>query len=133
MVIGVIGRSTGSDCNKMAGFNLLNFYPSLQPVNGKMPHDGQITFYFEPTGNILYVHFVTPFDAFAMEQMVDEMISRRTAPLHNIITFNSDARTRFARMLLFAIQVCHIVVMVETSNVFDTTYLAIFRAMKTIR
>lgn len=132
-MIGVIGRSNDSDCNKMAGFNLLNFYPSLQPVNGKEPHDGQITFYFEPTGNILYVHFVTPFDAFAMEQMADEMISKRTAPLHNIITFNSHARTRFARMLLFAIQVCHIVVMVETSNVFDTTYLAIFRAMKTIR
>lgn len=42
-------------------------------------------------------------------------------------------RTRFARMLLFATQICHIVVIVEPSPSFDTSYLSIFKGLKIVR
>lgn len=48
-------------------------------------------------------------------------------------SFNSSLRTKFARMLLFAIQVCHIIVLVEPSAAFDSNYLSIFKSLKTIR
>lgn len=51
----------------------------------------------------------------------------------NFVNFNSNMRTRFARMLLFAIQVCHMIVLVEPTSVFDTSYLSIFKSLKIIR
>ncbi len=36
-------------------------------------------------------------------------------------------------MLLFATQICHIIVLVETGKVFDASYLSMFKALKTIR
>ena len=42
-------------------------------------------------------------------------------------------RTRFAQSLLFATQICHIVVFVEPSSSFDSSYLSIFKALKIIR
>lgn len=36
-------------------------------------------------------------------------------------------------MLLFATQICHIVVFVEPSSLFDSSYLSIFKALKIIR
>lgn len=49
------------------------------------------------------------------------------------LPFSSQLRTRFARILLFATQICHIVILVETSSSFDASYLAIFKALKIIR
>lgn len=48
-------------------------------------------------------------------------------------SFNSSLRTKFGRMLLFAIQVCHIIVLVEPSSAFDSSYLSIFKSLKLIR
>lgn len=140
IVIGILGKSSFPDCNKMTGFQVFNYYQSLHPSDpatpsdneNQKPKDGQITFYFEKTSNLMYVHFVTPFDSYAMEQLVDEILQQPDGP-QNIISFNSYARTRFAKTLLFAIQVCHIIVLVETSNSFDSSYLSIFKALKIIR
>lgn len=133
VVVGVLGKSKHSHCNKMTGFKILPFYPSLMDKNVK-PKDGRITFYFEEIGNILYLHFETTFDAQIMQHFVETsmQVDDVDQPM-NIISVNSKARTKFARILLFAIQICHIIVLVETNNVFDSSYLSIFKALKTIR
>jgi protein SMG8 len=51
----------------------------------------------------------------------------------HFLSFHSDIRTRFARMLLLATQICHIVILVEPSSSLDTSYLSIFKALKIIR
>lgn len=137
-----MGKSNDEDCNKMAGFDLIKFLPT-----SKAPcQDGEIRFYFEPNASKkLYIHFKTPFDT----QIMEEMLLKRalneftvSAPLHEDdeektssppASFHSLIRSRFAQILLFAIQVCHVIVLVETNNVFDTSYLSIFRALKIIR
>lgn len=53
--------------------------------------------------------------------------------LDDFISFNSYIRNRFARMLLFAIQVCHLIVFVDTGNTFDVSFLSIFKSLKIIR
>lgn len=108
--------------------------------------DGQISFYFDETNSkILYVHFQTTFDEHIMEQLLHERFSSASMEAsasdkrkhrrkeQSTVSFYSYLRTRFAQILLFAIQVCHIIVLVEPSNVFDTSYLNIFKALKVIR
>lgn len=145
MVVGVIGKSTDAECNKMAGFDMIK----LAPDTNSSAQNGQIRFYFnESEGKTLYIHFNTMFDemvmeTFVMEQMLkavadakeepaqDKRSSRRqNSSIHSLHTL---IRTKFAQMLLFAIQVCHIIVLVEPNNVFDTSYLSIFKALKVIR
>lgn len=145
IIIGVIGKSMDENCNKMAGFDMIKFSPDATTTIA----DGQISFYFDETNNkILYIHFQTTFDERIMERMLHERFAeKQSAPTEgcagdkrnhrrkelSMVTFHSYLRTRFAQILLFAIQVCHIIVLVEPSNVFDTSYLNIFKALKVIR
>lgn len=133
------------NCNKMAGFDMIKFSPDATITIA----DGQITFYYDETNNkILYIHFQTTFDERIMEQMLHERYAANASNTgdvsahdkrsyrrkdHSMVSFHSFLRTRFAQILLFAIQVCHIIVLVEPSNVFDTSYLNIFKALKVIR
>jgi protein SMG8 len=93
---------------------------------------GNITFYYEKSGNMLFVHFETTFDNYIMQQILEGTI-QKDGQLDRFLSFHSYIRTRFARILLFATQVCHCVVMVEPGNVFDATYLSIFKSLKIIR
>lgn len=114
----------------MTGFEVLNAYAQLDATE---PQEGQITFYFEPNGQILYLHFVSAFDVFAMDSLLVDMLANAD-PNADVISFNSLLRNLFARMCLFAIQVCHIIVLVESDgHAFDTSYLSVFHAMKKIR
>lgn len=145
VVVGVIGRSTDAECNKMAGFDMIK----LAPEPNASVQNGQIRFYFnESEGKTLYIHFQTMFDEMVMEKFVMEQMlkasteakeeptqekrsgRRRSSSNHSLHTL---IRTKFAQILLFAIQVCHIIVLVEPNNVFDTSYLSIFKALKVIR
>lgn len=112
--------------------------------------NGQIRFYFnESEGKSLYIHFQTTFDEMVMEQLLLEQLTkaasdtkeepsvqdkrggkRQNTAIHSLHTL---VRSKFAQMLLFAIQICHIIVLVEPNNVFDTSYLSIFKALKVIR
>lgn len=112
--------------------------------------NGQIKFYFnESEGKTLYIHFQTTFDEMVMEQFLLERLAktsmdskddhqiqekrngkRRNSTVHSLLTI---VRSKFAQILLFAIQICHIIVLVEPNNVFDTSYLSIFKALKVIR
>lgn len=111
--------------------------------------NGQIRFYFnESDGKSLFIHFQTPFDEKIMEQLLHEKLTNtkiddkdkhdsekwhsnhRSNSLHS---FHTLIRSKFAQILLFAIQVCHIIIVVEPSNVFDTSYLSIFKALKVTR
>lgn len=126
----------------MAGFDLVKFLPTSDSHN----QDGEIRFYFDQNnGKKLYIHFKTPFD----NQIMEEMLLKHTlnesvvsTPTHKVgdtkssappVSFHSLIRSRFAQILLFAIQVCHMIVLVETNNVFDTSYLSVFKALKIIR
>ncbi|XP_001844514.2 protein SMG8 [Culex quinquefasciatus] len=128
IVVGIIGKSSTPDCNKLVGFNLLTIHPALTDTD---PRDGRVKFYFENDGKILYLHFETTFDQHVMADLLAKAV--QTGIQDNFINFNSTVRTRFARVLLFAIQVCHMIVLVEPSSVFDTSYLSIFKSLKIIR
>ncbi|XP_058446139.1 nonsense-mediated mRNA decay factor SMG8 isoform X2 [Malaya genurostris] len=128
MVVGVIGKSSTPDCNKLVGFNLLTIHPAL--TDSKCC-EGRIKFYFENEGNILFLHFETTFDQYVMGDLL--MKAAQSGSDYNFVSFNSRIRTRFARMLLFAIQVCHMIVLVEPTSVFDSSYLSIFKSLKIIR
>lgn len=131
------------NCNKMAGFDMIKFSPDATTTIA----DGQISFYFDETNNkILYIHFQTAFDERIMVRMLHERFAAKPSAATessdkrnhrrrelSTVSFHSYLRTRFAQILLFAIQVCHIIVLVEPSNVFDTSYLNIFKALKVIR
>lgn len=149
IIIGVIGKSLDDECNKMAGFDMIKFTPEPNTTVS----NGQIRFYFnESGGKTLYIHFQTSFDEMVMEQMLHERMEKATnenSDVHSTSTtsekrsarnrnsaidsFHTYVRTKFAQILLFAIQVCHIIVLVEPNNVFDTSYLSIFKALKVIR
>lgn len=141
IVVGVLGKSQQSDCNKMSGFEVLNEFPSLAPRSTTVesvdtsllnqPADGQISFYFERSGNILYMHFVTLYDTAIALRLAKNL--HAADPSQGIIALNSSARQSFAQALLLAIQTCHIVVLVETGRVFDSSYLAMFKALKNVR
>ncbi|XP_053675397.1 nonsense-mediated mRNA decay factor SMG8 [Anopheles nili] len=131
IIVGVLGKSTEAHCNKLVDFDLLNVHPSLAEEPGI---DGQVKFYFRTEGKTLFLHFDATFDSFVLLELAERMMAEKTveSPLH-FIEFNSAIRTRFARVLLFALQVCHILVLVESSMSFDMSYLSIFKSLKIIR
>uniref|UniRef100_A0A182N8M3 Nonsense-mediated mRNA decay factor SMG8 n=1 Tax=Anopheles dirus TaxID=7168 RepID=A0A182N8M3_9DIPT len=131
VVVGVLGKSAEAHCNKMLDFDILHTYPSLTDKPGR---DGQVKFYFRAEGKTLFLHFDAPYDNFVLLDLAERMMKEKSNdfPLH-FIEFNSAIRTRFARMLLFALQVCHILVIVESSISFDMSYLSIFKSLKIIR
>lgn len=144
VIIGVIGKSMDVECNKMTGLNMVKFAPEPNATI----QNGQIRFYFnESDGKSLYIHFQTTFDEMILEQLLHEKsintdetgdeqktdksyAKRRNSSINSIHTL---VRTKFAQVLLFAIHVCHIIILVEPNNVFDTSYLSIFKALKVIR
>lgn len=139
----MIGKSSDESCNKMAGLGMMRFLPDRD----EQIADGQIKFYFDECNDqILYLHFETTFDARIMEKLLFERSAaeRESESAQteggtgetrkpNEVSFNSFVRTRFAQILLFAIHVCHVIVLVEPSSVFDSSYLNIFKALKVIR
>lgn len=146
VIIGVIGKSMDAACNKMAGFDMIKFAPE----SDVSVQNGQIKFYFnESEGKSLYIHFQTTFDEMVMEQFLMEQLAKaandtkeeqttqekRNSKHRNsaVQSLHTMIRSKFAQILLFAIQVCHIIVLVEPNNVFDTAYLSIFKALKVIR
>uniref|UniRef100_A0A7G3A9K2 Nonsense-mediated mRNA decay factor SMG8 n=1 Tax=Lutzomyia longipalpis TaxID=7200 RepID=A0A7G3A9K2_LUTLO len=114
--------------NKMEIFKNLPEYPSLsEKFLPGCSKDGRITFYADHQNQILYLHFETTYDNCVMMKILEE------ERFEHFVNFSTHIRTRFGRMLLFASQVCHIVVLVETQSAFDTTYLGLFRSLKVIR
>ncbi|XP_058819673.1 nonsense-mediated mRNA decay factor SMG8 [Topomyia yanbarensis] len=128
IIVGVIGKSSTPDCNKLVGFDLLTVHPALTDSGCC---EGRIKFYFENKSNVLFLHFETTFDQYVMGDLLAR--AAESGIDDNFVNFNSRMRTRFARMLLFAIQVCHMIVLVEPTSVFDTSYLSIFKSLKIIR
>ncbi|XP_058124379.1 nonsense-mediated mRNA decay factor SMG8 [Anopheles ziemanni] len=131
VVVGVLGKSFEPHCSKLLNFDLLHTHPGLGDETGT---DGRVKFFFRPEGNTLFLHFDATFDNFVLMQLAEQMLSKQPDgnPAH-FIEFNSAIRTRFARVLLLALQVCHILVLVEPSVSFDMSYLSIFKSLKIIR
>lgn len=124
----------------MVGFDMVN----INTNSSATCRNGQIRFYYnEANPKTLYLHFQTAFDEVIIEQMLCDRMQQlmmnkdvdveNADPKDEINSFHSFARTKFAQMLLFAIQICHVIVLVETNGVFDTSYLSIFKALKVIR
>ncbi|XP_050076876.1 nonsense-mediated mRNA decay factor SMG8 [Anopheles maculipalpis] len=131
VVVGVLGKSNEAHSNKLLDFDILHTHPSLTDDSAV---DGRVKFYFRPEGQTLFLHFDAPFDNFVLLNLAERIMLEKgdESPLH-FIEFNSAIRTRFARVLLFALQVCHILVLVESSASFDMSYLSIFKSLKIIR
>lgn len=68
-----------------------------------------------------------------MEQCLEEISTGKCPSLESFVSFNSHSRTTFGRILLFALQICHIVVLTEPGPSFDTSYLTLFKSLKIIR
>lgn len=66
-----------------------------------------------------------------MQKMLLEELENQT--FDQFLTFHQKVRNRFARMFLFATQVCHIIIFVELSVTFDASLLGVFKALKIIR
>ena len=81
--------------------------------------------------SILYLHFETTYDAACMQKMLAEELEQQT--FDQFLTFHQKVRNRFARMFLFATQVCHLIVFVELSVTFDASLLGVFKSLKIIR
>ncbi|XP_059618175.1 nonsense-mediated mRNA decay factor SMG8 [Phlebotomus argentipes] len=129
VIVGVIGKSSAPHCNKMEIFKNLSEYPSLaEKILLDGGQEGRITFYVDNSNHIIYLHFETTYDNGVMMKMLEE-----EEDYEHFVNFSTHIRTRFGRMLLFASQVCHIVVLVETQSDFDRTYLGLFRSLKVIR
>lgn len=130
IIVGVIGKSSNADCNKMAGLQMLRTNPVFMGHGKKK--EGDITFYHEKGSNMLFIHFLTSYDTHVMLQMLEEWHEKTSGAGHTI-DFHRYLRLRFARILLFAIQVSHLIVLVETGNSFDASYLLLFKSLKIIR
>ncbi|XP_055920717.1 nonsense-mediated mRNA decay factor SMG8 [Eupeodes corollae] len=128
VIVGVIGKSAFPDCNKMAGLNVLHSHPSHLNYES---NEGEIRFYYSKSEDVLFLHFQTTYDEYCMrDAMVKEM---ENSQYGRHLNFNQYVRNRFAKMLLFATQVCHIVVFVELSVTFDSSLISIFKSLKLIR
>ncbi|XP_037958411.1 protein SMG8 isoform X2 [Teleopsis dalmanni] len=128
LIIGVIGKSNRPDCNKMVPLGVLNSYPIFID---HPPKEGQIQFYYNRKSSILYLHFETSFDNECMYKMLDASLADEK--YDEFLTFSQRVRSRFARMFLFATQVCHLIIFVESGMNFDCSLLPIFKSLKIIR
>lgn len=100
-----------------------------------------------PSAAVLYMHIVSPIDTVAIlhhcasRQETDnvEDANKETEANsdmnneRNILTLSAWARCRNARLLLLAVQLCHIVVLSEPTGTFDASQLPVFKALRTIR
>ncbi|KAG5668047.1 hypothetical protein PVAND_016004 [Polypedilum vanderplanki] len=127
IICGVIGKSNLPNCNKMKCFDLFNCHSVFLGENEEERVENRIKFYYEKGGKIIYVHFETSFDIYIACDLIKKSESNFFLPTH------SELRTSFARMLLFATQICHILILVEPSGDFDASYLSIFKTLKIIR
>lgn len=84
---------------------------------------GDITFFAAPDDDVLYIHFTTVFDNVIMEELLEEVAEGKCSSMESFVSFNSHARTTFGRILLFALQICHIMVLTEPASNFDASYL----------
>lgn len=130
IIVGVIGKSSNIDCNKMAGLQMLRTNPVFRNKGEKK--EGDIQFYYEKDSNMLFIHFLTSYDTHIMLQMLEKWHEQTTGTGHTI-DFHRYLRLRFARILLFAIQICHLIVLIETGNSFDASYLLLFKSLKIMR
>ncbi|XP_055376419.1 nonsense-mediated mRNA decay factor SMG8 [Condylostylus longicornis] len=130
VVVGIIGKSSYRLFNKMAVLNILNVYPTLLNEDGE---EGRITFYSKKSENILYVHFETTYDNYCMQKDLEKFLQSDNSTENPFMLFNNHVRNRFARMFLFATEICHIIVFLETSITFDASLLQIFKCLKIIR
>ncbi|XP_035773560.1 protein SMG8-like isoform X5 [Anopheles albimanus] len=102
VIVGVLGKSNEAHCNKLVEFGVLNVQPNLEEITG----DGRVKFYFRTEGDTLFLHFDSTFDNFVVLKLAEEMMSDNAShPSAHFINFNSAIRTRYARVLLFALQI----------------------------
>ncbi|XP_064541989.1 nonsense-mediated mRNA decay factor SMG8 [Drosophila montana] len=120
VIVGIIGRSKCAQANKMSAFG-------MQPDKTHEPADGQILCYYKPGTNMLLLHFETTHD----EAVLGQQLLKQTSV--DFDSFYEQMRSRFLRILLLALHVCHILVYVETAQTFDTTLVTICQLLKYVR
>uniref|UniRef100_A0A336LT62 Nonsense-mediated mRNA decay factor SMG8 n=1 Tax=Culicoides sonorensis TaxID=179676 RepID=A0A336LT62_CULSO len=132
VVIGILGRSVDKLCNKLKEFDILLDVSDLDQLE-KCGKDGDIQFFCNSSEDTIFIHFNTIYDSNVMEDCIDDISTGKYPSLESFILFNSHSRSTFGRILLFALQICHIIVMVEPGPCFDASYLSLFKSIKIIR
>lgn len=113
----------------MESFDILEEHVSLASgADPKQCYDGRISFYVNRHEKIVYLHIETTFDAPIMEQLVEAA----SEPI-DFFQMNALIKAKFARSMLLLLHVCHILVLVDPGNTFDSSYLSLFRALNIIR
>ncbi|CRL00836.1 CLUMA_CG014086, isoform A [Clunio marinus] len=127
IIVGVIGKSNLQNANKMSCFNLFSCNAAFVSQSTIDRQEGRIKFFYEKNSKYIFVHFETAFDMFITNDLI------KASDFEYFLPFYSKLRTKFAQMVLLATQICHIVVFVEPSSYFDSSYLPIFKGLKIIR
>lgn len=125
VVVGIIGKSCFPNANKMLPIGVKD-----TPNNHEVK-EGNIQFYFNRQESMLLLHFETTYDAACVQKMLEEDLEQQR--YEQFMVFQQKVRNRFARMLLFATHVCHLLVYVELSVTFDASLLSMFSCLKIIR
>lgn len=129
MVVGVLGKSLAPHCNKMDAFEVLEIPASLSNTSDpKKCRNGRIIFYVDRKEKLIYLHFETSFDLHIMQDLL-----RILSVDQDYFQVNATLKSKFAQVFLFAASVCHILVLVDPLSSFDTSYLAMFQALSTVR
>lgn len=110
-------------------FELLDTPASLRDTS--VPdkcYNGRTIFYIDEENKILYLHFETSFDQVLMHQLLSD-----PSAAEDYFLVNAKIQSQFAQVFLFAASVCHIIILTETGTSFDSSHLAMFRALSSIR
>lgn len=91
-------------------------------------YNGRTIFYVDEKEKLIYLHFETSYDLHIMQDLL-----RILSIDHDYFQVNAILQSKFAQVFLFAASVCHIMVLVDPLNSFDTSYIAMFRALSAIR
>lgn len=126
IIVGIIGKSNLPNCNKIC-FDLFKSHSIFLDEKGKEREENRIKFYYQRGSKHIFVHFETTFDSYIAYDFI------KNSTFDSLVPFQTQLRTKFSYVLLFATQICHIVIMVETAPSFDASYLTIFKALKIIR
>ncbi|XP_068150247.1 nonsense-mediated mRNA decay factor SMG8 [Drosophila tropicalis] len=124
VVVGVLGRSRNRHANKMQAFGMKPSSSNYQPI------EGQMLCYFKPGTSTLFLHFETPWDEVILSKL---LLDEKEPEEFDFDQFYETTRNRCIRQMTLALHVCHILIYVETSQIFDMKLVTIFQLLKQVR
>lgn len=124
----MIGKST--TINKIDALDLLDTPAALRNLSDpSKAFNGRILFYVDAEESSIYLHFETAFD----DHLLLELTSKLSATGHDYHQINAHVQSQFSQVFMFAASVCHLLILTEPGETFNSSYLPLFRALGRIR